>query len=574
MKFCPTCGKPVEEEWRACPFCMSSLPLPLDNSERIKSTLSWKETSTFKTGLMLCRRYEIKAEIGRGGMGEVYIAQDTTLNRSVAIKMLPRELSLKQKSLEKFKKEAILTLELTHPNIIRVYHFEEDAGENFIIMEYIEGQTLEDLLEKKGCLNLEELIPIAEQIAAGLDFAHSKKVLHLDIKPSNIMIDNAGNVKITDFGIARQLKDTMTRITGKETTGTLLYMSPEQLMGEGIDHRSDIYSFAAVLYESLSGKPPFTQGHIPEQIRNAKPSDLKDIARNVNDAIQKGLSKSPGERFQSACDMVKALRNQGITDIEIITPRIEKTSIMGEGKDYIEDCEGMNLKMIWIEGGTFQMGSNDGRDDEKPVHEVTLDGFWLGETPVTQLQYGTLMKKEKGFFTKKLISLNPSQFQGDDLPVETVSWEDAMVFCQKLKEKTGKKYTLPTEAQWEYSCRAGGAGKWYFGNDEMRLKEYAWYKENSGDKTHMVRQKKPNVWGLYDMYGNAWEWCLDWYNEGFYGRVEVTRLNPVNENNGENRVLRGGSYNATPWDLRSATRGWCNPTNWGFLTGFRVCRIL
>jgi len=571
MKFCPNCGKKVEEDWKACPFCLSSFQTlsGLDTSssakpEPDKNTISGKETSTFKTGLMLCHRYEIKAEIGRGGMGEVYLAQDTTLNRTVAIKMLPRDLSLKQKSLEKFKQEAALTLDLTHPNIIRIYNFEENAGENFIIMEYIEGQTLEDLLEKKGRLSLEELIPIAEQIATGLDFAHSKKVLHPDIKPSNIMIDNAGHVKIADFGIARQLKDTITRITGKETTGTLLYMSPEQLMGEGIDHRSDIYSFAAVLYEALSGKPPFTQGHIPEQIRNARPADLKNTPVNANKAIQKGLKKSPSERFQTAGVMAKALIKKKGSDIEIIIQRIETPVALNEGKDYIENCEGLDLKMIWIKGGTFQMGSN-GKADEKPPHDVTLDGFWMGETPVTQAQW------------KGVMGTWPSFFMGDHRPVENVSWNDAMDFCRKLKEKTGKEYTLPTEAQWEYSCRAGSRGMWCIGDDESQLKKYAWYYDNSGGflwerRTHPVKQKKSNDFKLYDMHGNVWEWCLDEYESFFYSEPKAKKRNPLNEGCEEYHVFRGGSWNKNSMNCRSANRNASTSTIRDKEIGFRLSR--
>jgi formylglycine-generating enzyme required for sulfatase activity len=146
---------------------------------------------------------------------------------------------------------------------------------------------------------------------------------------------------------------------------------------------------------------------------------------------------------------------------------------------------GVNMKMIWIPGGNCQMGSpyseEDRYSDEGPVHTVDLDGFWLGETEVTQRQW------------KAIMGNNLSNFKGDDLPVEDVSWEDAMKFCRDLKEKTGKEYTLPTEAQWEYACRAGTRTRYCFGDSDSDLGEYAWYDSNSGSKTQPVKQKKPNA---------------------------------------------------------------------------------
>jgi formylglycine-generating enzyme required for sulfatase activity len=224
-------------------------------------------------------------------------------------------------------------------------------------------------------------------------------------------------------------------------------------------------------------------------------------------------------------------------------------------RDYMESHAGLNLAMVWLAGGSFQMGSNDSDadSDEKPVHTVSLDGFWIGKYEVTQREYEALMGN------------NPSLFKGADRPVTVVSWDDAMAFCGKLSAATGKTYSLPTEAQWEYACRAGTTTKWCFGDDESRAGEYAWY---AGDGTRPVGQKQPNAWGLYDMHGNVWEWCADWY--GPYGAG--AQRNPMGAATGQSRVLRGGWWSSSASNCRSAFRLSVSPVNRVFSCGFRLSR--
>ena len=183
------------------------------------------------SGSILGERYKIEKLIGQGGMGVVYLAEDQTLNTKVAIKVLPPVLSASVRALEALKREARLAMKLSHPNILRMHNIEDGEQIKFLVMEYIEGRTLEEIIDDGGTLDLEETVEVAEQIAAGLDYAHSRRVLHRDLKPSNILLDGEGNVKISDFGIAREMRDSLTRLTGKDTSGTLPYMSPEQLMG-------------------------------------------------------------------------------------------------------------------------------------------------------------------------------------------------------------------------------------------------------------------------------------------------------------------------------------------------------
>jgi formylglycine-generating enzyme required for sulfatase activity len=210
-----------------------------------------------------------------------------------------------------------------------------------------------------------------------------------------------------------------------------------------------------------------------------------------------------------------------------------------------------------IQGGDFQMGSKQS-EREQPIHTVQLEGFDLGATPVTQAQYEAIM------------GTNPSGFKGSNRPAENVSWDEAVEFCEKLSAETGEAFSLPTEAQWEYACRAGSPAAWCFGDDESKLDDYAWYSGNSAGETHPVREKRPNDWGLYDMHGNVWEWCQDW--GGNYPRKGSTESNPKGPSTGSCRVGRGGSWRGAPEDCRSALRGWYAPSGRSSNLGFRVAR--
>ena len=211
---------------------------------------------------------------------------------------------------------------------------------------------------------------------------------------------------------------------------------------------------------------------------------------------------------------------------------------------------GATMEMVWCPPGTFTMGNLDGRYDEKPPHQVTLTkGFWMGKTEVTQAQW------------KSVMGYNPSRFQGDELPVETVSWNIVQLFCTKAGLE------LPTEAQWEYACRAGSTGP-YAGTG--KLDEMGWYGDNSGGEAHPVGTKLPNAWGLYDMHGSVWEWCADWY--GDYPNGAVT--DPQGSSSGSNRVLRGGGWNYHASYCTSSYRNDCVPSYANHGIGFRLVSTL
>ena len=199
---------------------------------------------------------------------------------------------------------------------------------------------------------------------------------------------------------------------------------------------------------------------------------------------------------------------------------------------------GVTFKMVAVQGGTFLMGLENGEGWEKPVHQVTLSDYHIGETEVTQELWEAVM------------GTNPSYYEGSQLPVERVSWVDCQAFIAKLNTLTGKSFRLPTEAEWEYAARGGQKSHDYTYSGSNNIDEVAWYTNNSGSQTHNVKQKKPNELGLYDMSGNVWEWCSDWY--GSYPSYGVT--NPQGASSGEARVVRGGSWGSNARYCRVAYR--------------------
>jgi formylglycine-generating enzyme required for sulfatase activity len=214
----------------------------------------------------------------------------------------------------------------------------------------------------------------------------------------------------------------------------------------------------------------------------------------------------------------------------------------------------LGIRFVRIERGEFDMGSPaaEHRRDDEAIHHVKITKpFMMATTTVTQAQWKAVMGK------------NPSHFQGDERPVEQVSWNDAVTFCEKLGAKEGKHYRLPTEAEWEYSCRAGTQTT-YGGTNH--LEEMGWYKDNSYGQTHPVAQKKPNAWGLYDMHGNLWQWCADW--EGAYPAGPAT--DPTGPMQGARRVVRGGTWNDDAATCRSASRSGFAPDDRSSYCGFRV----
>jgi serine/threonine protein kinase len=273
----------------------------------------------FSAGQKILNRYTFVRILGRGGMGVVWLARDDELDREVALKFLPELVVHDHAVLDDLKRETVRSLALTHHNIVRIYDFAQGDGCACISMEYVDGATLSSLRVDRPdkVFEVEELSPLLEQVCDALDYAHSRaRIVHRDLKPSNLMVNAKGDVKVTDFGIARSLTDSVSMLTlSRGTSGTLVYMSPQQLDGEHASELDDIYSLGATIYELLTGKPPFYSGQIDRLVREKVPpsmatrrADLGVTSKTVvpshwEEAIAACLAKDPAARPGTAAEL-------------------------------------------------------------------------------------------------------------------------------------------------------------------------------------------------------------------------------------------------------------------------------
>jgi hypothetical protein len=284
--------------------------------------------SSSMIGTVLSGRYRLEAKLGSGGMSTVYLARDETLDRPVAVKVMHREMSEQPDQLERFRQEARAVAKLTHPNVVSVIDAGEDGGHPYIVFEYVKGETLKQRIARVGALDTQEAIAYAIEVARGLSVAHARNMVHRDIKPQNVLIDEEGRAKLTDFGISRQLEQDGMTATGR-VLGTTDYVAPEQAMGRGADPRSDIYSLGVVLYEMLVGQVPF---HADSQVGVAMKhvnEELPDVQRRRPEAsaavalvVERATAKSPAERYQSIAEMIDDLE----TALEVEAARAGSTT--------------------------------------------------------------------------------------------------------------------------------------------------------------------------------------------------------------------------------------------------------
>jgi len=319
-----------------------------------------------------------------------------------------------------------------------------------------------------------------------------------------------------------------------------------------------------------------TRTYVPLAARKLDDLD-KAICLELGDWYYKKLSKDASligkpvvlrraqgyyERFLELHTKKDAQSYRAEAALESIARELEKLRASGGpwGRTWTLNLgKGVTMKFVRIPAGKFTMGSpkteRNRRKDEGPQRSVTISNpFYMGVTEVTQAQYQAVMGK------------NPSTFKGPQHPVEMVSWDEATAFCTALSKKTGRVIRLPTEAQWEYACRAGSRTRYSSGNKDGDLGAQAWYIVNSDDKSHPVGRKKPNAWGLYDIHGNVWEWCADWHTDSYANAKTVDPKGPAA---GKTRVFRGGSWGSDPHYCRAAVRGW-GPRDRYDNTGFRV----
>ncbi|MBD2270162.1 SUMF1/EgtB/PvdO family nonheme iron enzyme [Anabaena sp. FACHB-1391] len=560
----------------------------------------------FTPGQLLKKgQYEIIDTLGQGGFGITYLAQDHKRKKEVAIKCLNVSF-LKQRyrdkygntegfgeflaaEQDKFNTEAMVLATFDHPHIVKVYpELFQENGLSCMVMEYVKGKNLEQYLYANGVFSESAGLGIIKGIGEALSYIHSRNYLHRDIKPANILLRESDNQAILiDFGLAREVN--FAELMSLTNAKTPVFAPPEQFENRSnFTPALDIYALAATLYVIIAvHEPPFIP--LPSPYLNAKIMlDMKmaikppqkynsQISQKVNDAILKGMELDYQNRPQSITEWFKYLGIQSQNNhlktftFEVVTTN-NKGSIINKRNHsanyFVEDLgNGVKLEMVEIPPGTFYMGSPEnekGRsDNESPQHQVNVPSFFIGKYPLTQAQYQAIMGN------------NPACFTGNNRPVECVTWDDAVAFCQKLSQKTGKNYKLPSEAQWEYACRAGTTTPFYFGesitSDLVNYDgEYAYAAAPKGKyrgQTTDVGTFPPNAFGLYDMHGNVWEWCEDDWQENYINA-------PVNGSalisRSDYKLLRGGSWYYDPDYCRSAFRGNSILGDLSSAVGFRV----
>ena len=592
--------------------------------------------------------YRIERVLGQGSFGITYLASvkmqgalgSIDANVKVAIKeFFMKEINGREGSTvtsgskggvfadyrKKFVREAANLSKLRHPNIIKVLECFEANGTVYYAMEYIDGGSLDELIGKRGRLSEAETLRYARQIADALAYMHDHNVLHLDLKPGNIMLRD-GNAVLIDFGLSKQYDasgnpESSTTVGG----GTPGYAPLEQASyheGKGFPVTMDVYALGGTMLKMLTGQRPPDASEI---LNDGFPGDrLQGVSPATESVVEKAMSPLRKDRYQSAPELIAAINKlrKAETMVSVVdeTERdeeticeIENNEPTGKGESIVIDkvpkpslkidwakvrkyafssiallcvlslaifgiwsirscvddnklqtafenglkpewsknitaeqgtvLEKLIANMVLVEGGTFMMGAtaeqgSDAGRDESPAHQVTLSGYYIGKYEVTQAEWEAVM------------GTNPSYFKGGNRPVEKVSWDDCQEFIRKLNSLTGLNFSLPTEAQWEYAARGGRNSRGYTYSGSNDIGSVAWYEDNSGNETHPVGMKQANELGLYDMSGNVWEWCSDWY--GSYSSSSQT--NPTGAASGSYRVNRGGSYYREAWYCRVSDR--------------------
>jgi formylglycine-generating enzyme required for sulfatase activity/tRNA A-37 threonylcarbamoyl transferase component Bud32 len=650
---CPSCGRrltiPPNLAGRAlaCPQCRKPLPAlavtsatvaepPAQTADDRPYPFLAPPQAPDEVGRLAGLR--VLRELGSGGMGVVFEAEDVRLKRRVALKVMRPEAAARPEARARFLREAQAVAALSHDHVVTVFQADEQGGTPFLVMPLLKGESLEGRLERQKRLPLAEALRIAREVAEGLAAAHAKGLIHRDVKPGNVWLEEGTNrVKLLDFGLALPTEGGERVTRSGAVLGTPAYMAPEQIDGQA-DHRADLFSLGCVLYEMLTGRRPFRGGSWVQVLKSVTleqpppPHTIAGVLPGASALVMQLLAKDRQHRPPSAAAVARRLREleappavvvpvavaKAVPEAPTVTarpaprrarprrrsrlvvvllavalaagatavllpalrrgrpgPEEEKPAPVADEGDAFTNSVGM--KLVRVKPGRFLMGSpesdRDREEQEGPRHEVEITRpFYVGATEVTQGQYRRVTGKSPSHFraggpgADRVAGLDT-----DDFPVENVSWDEAVAFCKALSERPeekakGRRYRLPTEAEWEYAARAGTATPFSFGDDPdlVRLGQYAWFFTNAETRTHPAGTLLANPWGLYDVHGNVWEWCSD--GPRVYARGPVR--DPVGPD-GPRRVVRGGSWNCGRM-CRSAQRAAYEPDKRFPDTGFRV----
>ncbi|MBD2185253.1 SUMF1/EgtB/PvdO family nonheme iron enzyme [Planktothrix sp. FACHB-1355] len=546
--------------------------------------------------LLLADRYRAIKYLGEGGFGRTFEAVDEhRFDTPCVIKQFLPQLQSSaalQKATELFKQEGMRLRDLgKHPQIPDLLAFFEQDNRFYLVQEFIDGQDLLKELQQRGKFSEQQVRQLLNELLSVLEFIHNQNVIHRDIKPDNIIRNGNGSLVLIDFGVSKQLSATVLTKIGT-ITGTPGYAAPEQMHGH-VSPASDLYSLAVTCIRLLTGcLLEERNGDWVDKLFD--PMQMQWVWRQQNVAVSnelglildKMLLFPISERYQSAAEVLKALNSPPVSfpqpKIQVPVPKIsvpQPPQPQSQSQSFSEDLgNDIKLDMVYIPGGTFTMGAPSteyrSRDCERPQHEVTIKPFLMGKYPVTQAQWKAVANLAK---VNRDLQADPSRFKGANRPVECVSWYDAVEFCDRLSQHTSRSYRLPSEAEWEYACRAGTTTPFYFGQTiTPELANYdANYTYGLGRKgkyrreTTPVGSFPPNAFGLYDLHGNIWEWCADHWHDNYQGAPNDETIWLTSDEKSP-RLRRGGSWIYSPDYCRSAFRnGFDAGYSFGNI-GFRV----
>jgi serine/threonine protein kinase len=494
-------------------------------------------------------------------------------------------------------------------------------------MAYLPNGSLADRIKTKGRLSEKETIELLIGILEGVSFAHEKGIIHRDIKASNIMFDENNNPILMDFGISKS-KDSINLTISGSFIGTLEYSSPEQIeSSDMVDGRSDIYSIGILAYEMITGSVPFkgSMTSVINQVVNTPPPPINIVSSQANNElikiINKATQKKPEDRYQNAKEFIEDLKrivdkndngtintyttdNTGTSSSGILPSGSFNNKSMNkrmllllgllsvlllllvsiavylykykggnvfftsvEHKTIKNDYSFKNLKtaygieMIKVDGSKYLMGYENGEPDEAPSHPVSVKTFYITKTEITQYSW------------KKIFGYLPSgNTPCPDCPVVNVSWNDARDFALKLSNLTGLNISLPYECEWEYAAKGGNKKRnkkttRYSGS--FNPDDVGWYKGNSFGHIHAVAELENNGLGLFDMSGNVWEWCYDYYDSNYYQSPMQRCSGPEY---GLYRVIRGGSFTDDKLKMMNTNREKASPGIRKRNIGFRLVK--
>ncbi len=550
-------------------------------------------------------RYTIIRKLGEGGFGITFLARNRQ-GQDIVIKTLldkiltdPNLVEFRDKYLRDFKDEATRLAVCRHPHIVQIDNVFREGSLPCIAMEYIAGQNLWELVRGKGALPEAEAVHYIQQIGHALTVVHDKGLLHRDIQPQNIMKrEGKTEAVLIDFGIAREF---IPNITQTHTIAFTPGFAPLEQYDEHA-HRgeyTDVYALSATLYFLLTGKVPTPAPNRIARFKFPPLNQVVNVSNRVHEAVMKGLELRPEDRPQSVSEWLKILvqipRTNPFKTVSFETVTVNSTGKITNRRQaqvqvLTENINGITLDLAVISAGNFRMGSPSNElqrsDYEWPQHTVNIASFLIGQYAVTQAQWRAVAG-----LPKRQINLDsdPSYFKGDNLPVDSVTWFEAVEFCDRLSQFTGRTYRLPSEAEWEYACRAATTTPFYFGKTTTPfyfgktittdLVNYNGnYTYGSGpkgiyrQKTTVVGSFPPNAFGLYDMHGNVWEWCADPWHKN-YNSAPTDGSVWESGGNTQYRVIRGGSWLNYPRNCRSTYRDRGEPDSRSRYYGFRVVTL-